>query len=101
MWMQDHPQVPLIAVSLYGIFIVAGRRYMSNKEPWKSRGALAFWNLSLSLFSFMGMIRTTPNLIYNLTTLSLKDNLCLNPAVTVGSGSTGLWIMLFILSKLP
>eukprot|EP00493_Phyllostaurus_siculus_P023618 UN23954 len=82
-------------------FYFIGRRFMKSQEPWKSRWALALWNFSLSLFSFIGMLRTIPNLAHNLATLSLRDNLCLNPAATYGSGSTGLWVMLFILSKFP
>ena len=62
---------------------------------------MAAWNLGLSLFSWMGMFRTLPQLLHNLTTMSIRDNLCLDPTETYGSGSTGLWVQLFILSKFP
>merc|ERR1712151_1349101 len=66
-----------------------------------SRPYLAAWNFMLSAFSFMGSFRVTCNLIYNLSTLSLRDNFCFNPQETYGSGSTGMWIQSFILSKFP
>jgi len=47
------------------------------------------------------MCRTFPNLIYDLTTMSLRDNFCVDPHLTYGVGSTGLWVQLFILSKIP
>lgn len=100
-WMKAHPNVPIIAVALYGILIVLGQRYMKDKESWGWRRTMAFWNLGLSLFSWLGMARTLPQLVHNLVTLSLRDNLCQDPRVTYGSGSAGLWVQLFILSKFP
>lgn len=59
------------------------------------------WNFSLSLFSWIGAFRTAPQLIHNLSTMSLRDNVCMNPEISFGSGSSGLWVQLFILSKFP
>jgi len=104
----------------------------------------------LSVFSWIGMARTLPQLLHNLYYMSVRDNLCMDrkyltlvsfslsvdseaeecdkfafhttfaslslahPAflvvfaiatttarVTYGSGSTGLWVQLFVLSKFP
>jgi elongation of very long chain fatty acids protein 6 len=100
-WMQKNPMVPLFACLLYGVFIVAGRRVMANYSRFNLRYTLAAWNLFLSTFSIFGMLRTLPHLLHNLTSMSLKDNLCRDPQATYGSGSTGLWVQLFILSKFP
>ena len=62
---------------------------------------MAVWNLLLSTFSFIGMCRTLPHLIHNVTHLSVRDNMCSDGAVTHGLGSTGLWVQLFVLSKFP
>jgi len=59
------------------------------------------WNFSLSLFSFIGLSRTLHQLVHNLHKDSLWDNLCNDPESQFGSGSTGLWVQLFILSKFP
>ena len=95
------PWFPIAACVFYGVGIVLGQQCMENKKRFQWKKTLACWNLGLSLFSFVGMLRTTPQLFYNLSTMSLKDNLCRDPQVTYGSGSTGLWVQLFILSKFP
>jgi len=99
--MQDRPSLPIIAVALYGVFCVFGQMAMKNREAWKWRKVLAVWNFSLSLFSWIGAFRTAPQLLHNLSTMSFRDNLCLEPQATYGSGSTGLWVQLFVLSKFP
>jgi len=99
--MQDSPYVPICACLLYAVLIVVGKAYMEKQPPGSWRHILAAWNFSLSLFSWIGAFRTAPQLYYNLARYSLRDNFCDNPAETYGSGSTGLWIQLFILSKFP
>ena len=99
--MREHPMVPVFACVVYGILIVWGQHAMAKREPWNWRRTMAMWNLSLSLFSWFGMFRTAPQLAHNLYHMSVRDNLCLDPRATYGSGSTGLWVQLFILSKFP
>lgn len=100
-WMQSHPMVPIWACILYGVFIVRGQQYFSNRPRWNWRKAMAAWNLFLAAFSFLGMLRTAPQLLHNVTHMSLRDNLCSDPRSSYGSGSSGLWVQLFILSKFP
>ena len=100
-WMRDNSMIPVAAVALYAVLIFAGQYSMRNKPAGQWRNALAVWNLGLSLFSWIGMARTLPQLLHNLSTMSLRDNFCLDPRTTYGSGSTGLWVQLFILSKFP
>jgi elongation of very long chain fatty acids protein 6 len=49
----------------------------------------------------MGMLRMAPHLLHNLATMSWRDNLCTDPQMTYGSGSTGVWVQLFVISKFP
>lgn len=100
-WMQQHPAVPVLACVAYMALIFGGQHYFARREPLNWRNAMAAWNLCLSVFSWVGMARTLPQLLHNLSTYSLRDNLCLDPRSTFGSGSTGLWVQLFILSKFP
>ena len=72
---------------------------MKNKESWKWRTSMGLWNLFLSFFSFMCMVRVIPHLLHNLAIGEPRDLLCVNPEVTYGYGSTGLWVTLFMLSK--
>jgi len=104
MWkiMSNNNWFPVAACALYALLIAWGQYVMKSREPWKgSRPYLAAWNFCLSAFSFLGSFRVGCNVFYNLSTLSIRDNFCLNPAVTYGSGATGLWIQMFILSKFP
>ena len=146
-WMIHHSMIPVAAVVAYGILIATGQYAMRNREPWNWRRTMALWNLSLSVFSWIGMCRTLPQLLHNLYYRSVRDNLCLDrkslssnnytmrgcwlsthmiwmsiwisssdkelpfvfqwrlfactASVTYGSGSSGLWVQLFILSKFP
>lgn len=100
-WIQQHPLVPIAACCMYVILIVAGQAFFAKRERCQWRYTLAAWNLGLSVFSFTGMARLLPQLVHNLSTMSLRDNLCLDPRSTYGSGSSGLWIQLFIVSKFP
>ena len=100
-YMQHHPFIPILTCLVYVILIFSGQSYMKTKERYNLRYIMATWNFVLSTFSCMGMIRTLPQLLHNLMTLSLRDNVCLDPRATFGSGSTGLWVQLFVLSKFP
>lgn len=100
-WMVANPWVPVLACILYGVFIVTGRAYFRTRQPWSWRRTLAVWNFSLSLFSAIGFVRSLVQLIHNLTHYSLHDNLCNDPEHQYGSGTSGVWIQLFILSKFP
>ena len=99
--MEAHPLFPIVACLLYAIFIVLGQGYFETRERLHWRYTMAIWNLFLSIFSFLGMIRTSLQLGHNLYIRSIHDNFCQNPQTAYGSGSTGLWVQLFILSKFP
>jgi len=32
-WMREHPIIPIIAVAVYGTFIVCGQRYFKDRNP--------------------------------------------------------------------
>lgn len=100
-WMKANPAVPIVAVFLYGAGIFLGKIYFAKHDRWNWRNALAAWNLFLSVFSFIGVMRTAPALLHNLMNMSLRDNFCEDPSHSWGSGTTGLWVQLFVLSKIP
>jgi elongation of very long chain fatty acids protein 6 len=99
--MLKSPWVPIVACLLYGLFIVAGQAYFSTRPPWNLRRLLALWNLALSVFSFVGLVRVLPAILHMWATYSRKENFCMDPESSFGSGSTGLWVQLFVLSKFP
>jgi len=74
---------------------------MKNKKPFDLKRPLIFWNLFLSLFSFMGMFRIVPHLFLRLSTESFKSTVCSPLDLKFGSGAAGLWSLLFVFSKFP
>lgn len=99
--MVKSPWVPILACLLYGLLIVVGQAHFSTRPPWNFRRLLAVWNFGLSVFSFIGFIRVLPAIGHLWTHYGWQENFCMDPESHYGSGSTGLWVQLFILSKFP
>lgn len=91
--------IPILAVTLYFFAIFGGRKYFEKRPAWNFRNTLAAWNLLLSVFSFIGVLRMFPQLIHNMIHYSLRDNLCESAFSLLGEGSAGLWCAFFVLSK--
>ena len=98
---KKHPLAPIGIVACYLGACALGSAYMKKRTAFDMRQFLSYWNLTLSAFSFIGMMRTVPHLIYNLRTMSLRENLCNESRTSFGTGATGLWVQLFIFSKIP
>lgn len=99
-WSRENPMVPIVAVILYATIIYTSYQYMKDKKPFNWKRAMALWNLGLSVFSFMCMIRSIPHLFHIMFTEGPRDLVCVKPTETYGHGSTGLWITLFVYSKI-
>jgi len=103
-WCSSHWVVPITCVVVYLLGIHFGPKFM-EKVPydkiWELRSQLACWNAFLSIFSFIGALRTVPHVLYNLSSMPFEDTICLPSANDWGCGATGLWVQLFILSKIP
>ena len=95
------PTLPLTLIALYGAMLVVVPRLMKDRKALDLKKPLALWNLALSLFSFCGMMRTVPHLLHNIATMSFRDTICTDPTTAYGEGACGLWVMLFIFSKVP
>jgi hypothetical protein len=99
--MEERPWIPLVALFFYATGIVLGQAYFATRDAWNWRRTMALWNLSLSVFSFVGLLRVAPALAHNVWHYTWAENLCLDPESHFGSGSTGFWVNLFVLSKIP
>lgn len=93
--------LPIVTVGLYLALIFWGKKYMEDRKPWQWKNQLAVWNFCLSVFSFWGFIRLLPPTLYQMKTLSLRDNVCGDPYGSFIGGSSGTWVQFFILSKFP
>jgi hypothetical protein len=99
-WMVESYPVPLIAITLYVIGVFGGQKLMESREAFDLRKALAWWNIFLSVFSTIGAIRVLPEIVYKANVFGLHELTCGHPEYLYGSGAVGLWVQLFILSKL-
>lgn len=99
---RQHPWIPICLVIVYVAAIFFGKKYMDTRERFDLRYKLAFWNMLLSMFSFIGAVRTVPDLLYRIATSdSLETTVCTAAASSWGTGATGLWVQLFVFSKVP
>ena len=98
MFVHDNWWLPLVSVLLYGVMIQVVPR-LTKKNPIKCDKALAYWNFFLAAFSIMGALRIVPHLLWFQATHSFKDTVCTPPQMINGDGASGLWCLLFTLSK--
>lgn len=91
----------LSLVSVYMAFCYFGKRFMAEREAFDLRLPLAGWNAFLSIFSFIGVLRTLPTLIADIISKPYQATVCTRPLDSWGVGPTGFWVMLFIFSKIP
>ena len=99
--MLARPWIAIASFVVYGLFITYGQKYFASRPAWNWRKALALWNFGLSIFSLIGFFRTLPALTHNYLHYSVRENFCMDPESSIGSGSTGLWTLAFVLSKFP
>ena len=65
---REHMALPVILCVIYLALIYQCSRFMyrPGQQRFDLRYPLAYWNAALSLFSFLGAMRTVPELIYRL-----------------------------------
>ena len=105
-WTREHPYLPLAICAVYLAAIFFGKKYMAHRiasggRRFDLRYPLAYWNAFLSIFSFIGAMRTVPDLLYRLGSEDASNTICTAPSDSWGNGATGLWVQLFIFSKIP
>ena len=99
---ENNYHIPCTLVAMYLSLIVGGRKYMANRPAYSFKNQLILWNISLSLFSFLGSIRMVPALMDHFTTATSTTDIICSPSIeTWGTGPSGLWTQLFIFSKIP
>jgi len=102
MMKENNYVLPVTAVVLYCLFLYFGTKHMKSRtKPYPLKTAFAYWNLFLSLFSFYGVTRTVPHLLYRIYTEDFEDTVCKSAHVGYGGGTAGLAVQIFILSKIP
>lgn len=100
-WTQEHTEVPVFCVCAYLAFVFWVPELLEKKEAMKLKSLTALWNLTLSVFSFAGLFNTVPVLLSNLYQKGYRHTVCTDPQDWYVDGKSGLWVMLFIYSKIP
>jgi hypothetical protein len=97
------PTLPLAICAMYLTVIFGGDYLMKSvgMKPFDLKWPLAGWNLFLSVFSLMGMSRMVPHVMTRVYAHGYYDSVCEEAKFTFGNGVSGLWIFLFIFSKIP
>jgi elongation of very long chain fatty acids protein 6 len=97
-WVASHWWIPILAIVIYLIVIFGGKKIMNEREAFDLKVPLALWNICLSLFSFLGALRTGPYLIAMILKTSIIGTQCDN---TWYKGHAGCWALLMMVSKFP
>jgi len=92
-------ELPLLAVAAYLVMIPALRHWIAKRGKVDVRGFVFYWNTGLSLFSLAGVLACAPVLLRSLYDHGLYFATCA-PAEWYGTGLSGFFVLLFVLSKL-
>ena len=99
-WHRVHLEIPVYAVCFYVMFLINVPGMIENREAFQLKSAFAVWNLLLSVFSCIGASRVVPVLYSELTSNGFTHTVCSHPN-WYKHGPSGLWMALFIYSKMP
>ena len=95
--------IPFFACVVYVAMLYTLPVYMAKREKLRLQPIVVAWNFGLSFFSLCGLFYCVPHLLFNKSdgflTQGLYPSVCAH-ASTYGFGDTGLFVFLFIYSKL-
>ncbi|KAL8431526.1 hypothetical protein Efla_000572 [Eimeria flavescens] len=72
---------------------------MKDRPAYDLRTPLKYWNLTLAVFSLVGMVRIVPQLGLLIWQWGFECSIVGPPVYAYGHGAAGLWTLLFIYSK--
>lgn len=100
-WSLDNLWMVAVILSVYLLGVFGGQKLMENYKPFDLIKPLAMWNAFLSVFSFIGMVRTVPFYLHILLNYTFKESVCRHGGDAYGHGPVQFWVFLFIFSKIP
>lgn len=95
-WMQENWFHSISSSFIYVLSIYIGQKLMESRKPFRLDNLLITWNLSLALFSLVGVIRMTPELLWSIRENSFEYSIC---TASFAQGVTGFWTEMFAMSK--
>lgn len=94
-WTRDNWLIPWSAIAIYAVFLLRATRG-SVRVP---NATMFLWNVLLGVFSIFGARQCLPHYASNLVEMGWTGSLCMS-ARAYSCGDTGVYITLFIYSKL-
>jgi len=98
-WHVEMTDIPIITIAVYLAIVFGVPKILKKPLPLKS--VFAVWNLGLSVFSIIGVTRVVPHLYNTIQKRGFEYSICETPMNWYAHGPVGLWMMLFIYSKIP
>ena len=96
-WINQYWTLSLWVSAVYVILVFAGSRFMNSRPPYGLRSVMTVWSAVNAVFSTMGTIRMTPELIFVIQHYGWEYSIC-NPSYFLGP--TKAWGYLYTISKL-
>jgi len=100
-WFNENMWLPLVISATYVALCFIGIAILKDRKEFGFRKPLAYWNLICAIFSFFCAIRTVPQLALTLYDRGFYPTVCGDAWLEYGTGASGLWTFLFIVSKTP
>jgi len=97
----NYSKLPVYFSIAYFVLIFGGQYIMKDKKPFDLKWPLAFWNLALAIFSFIGAVRVVPHLLVMIFDNGYENAVCTPVVYSYGMGAAAIWVELFIFSKVP
>jgi len=96
----------MLAVGLYLCIVFNGPKVIAQFPPGPVQKKLLkalfiLWNLSLSAFSWLGLVHVVPHLVSYLSSDGYFKSICSDPRVWFADGKVAFWLEMFIMSKFP
>jgi len=96
-WLSARWTDSFIYAAFYVVIVFGGQHLMKKRERFSLTLPLTLWNVGLAGFSIMGAIRCTAEWFHTLTSQGTHASVV---DMTFYEGPSGLWVLLFTLSKL-
>lgn len=100
-WWRDNWWTAFFWIGAYITFIYGGQYIMKDRPRFELRKILCVWNIVLAVFSTMGALRMTPEIIHLLQNFGFSFSVCVAGKPFLDNRVGGFWNWMFTLSKVP
>ena len=97
-WQADYWWLSVVSAAIYLVILYAGMKFMKNRDPYVLKKPLFMWNVGLAVFSVLGTLSCTPNLLHLFYRKGFLVSSC--KTMMYDGKSLQLWTFFFGLSKI-